>query len=283
MAQLDEYLKSILTGGLQGYQSGQASSNKLREALMTKQIEASLTPKEYKPKTMEEAIEFEKSKAGIISPKEALQTKYTQARLNQLEGGEDRLTPSERRQQRGDTSKLTSALQAIPIKKSLVEDAKTSSENLPKGLIGKYKMKVIMAFDPENPVVEDWQKVKMVLTDATLLNTAMTKGAISDMEMKEFMKAAANDDVSSVARMKPVFNKLINFLKAEESSIQESYAINYGDKALDKVKSRLGLLKKPEQSPSKSSNIKAPSVGYIKNGYRFKGGNPADKNSWEKQ
>lgn len=35
--------------------------------------------------------------------------------------------------------------------------------------------------------------------------------------------------------------------------------------------------------PTKSSGNNAPSVGTIKNGYKFKGGNPADKNNWEKQ
>jgi hypothetical protein len=33
-------------------------------------------------------------------------------------------------------------------------------------------------------------------------------------------------------------------------------------------------------TPSPAGN--APAVGTIKNGYKFNGGNPADKNSWEK-
>lgn len=245
---LEDALQAAFMGLAGGIQKGSESGQKLQDILMAKRLEAQFIPKEYKPTTMQEALEFERAKAGILKPREQTRQRLDEARLRQLEGGEESLTPSERRQQRGDTSKLVSGLQILPIKRKLVTEAETSVKNLPKGLLGKWDMKRIMAFDPENPIVEDWQKVKMVLTDATLLNTAMTKGAISDMEMKEFQKAAANDDISSVARMKPVFNKLINFLDAEEKSLKESYVINYGDKALEKVKSRLGLIQKPSQS-----------------------------------
>ena len=33
----------------------------------------------------------------------------------------------------------------------------------------------------------------------------------------------------------------------------------------------------------KPQGMKAPAVGAIEDGYRFKGGNPADPNAWEKQ
>ncbi len=39
---------------------------------------------------------------------------------------------------------------------------------------------------------------------------------------------------------------------------------------------------KPATEPSKTTPT-PPTVGMVKNGYRFKGGNPADQNSWEKQ
>ena len=34
--------------------------------------------------------------------------------------------------------------------------------------------------------------------------------------------------------------------------------------------------------PSQPTQIEPPKPGFEKNGYRFKGGNPADKNNWEK-
>ena len=34
--------------------------------------------------------------------------------------------------------------------------------------------------------------------------------------------------------------------------------------------------------PGASSSGKVPAVGAVMNGYKFKGGNPADKNNWEK-
>ena len=285
----EQALQAILTGAATGAQTGQASGREMEKALMLERLKQSFNPQEYKPRTMQEALEFEnaklgqkewkprteeealgfeRAKAGIVSPKEALQTKFTQARLNQLEGGEDRLTPSERRQQRGDTSKLVNALQTIPVRRTMVNEAKSAMENLPGGRIGQIKMAYIRNFDENNPLNEDWQKVKMVLTDAQLMNTALTKGAISDKEMTLFATAAANDDLLSIKRNKVVFNKLIRFLNAEEKGIQESYAINYGDKALEKVKSRLGIIQKPPAKSyvRKGTNSKGQRVGQLKDG-----------------
>lgn len=39
----------------------------------------------------------------------------------------------------------------------------------------------------------------------------------------------------------------------------------------------------PRVQPGRTGSIAAPEVGTIQKGYRFKGGNPADPNSWEKQ
>jgi len=92
MAQLEEYLKSILTGGMSGLQSGQASSNKLREAIMTKQIEASLQPKEWKPRTQEEYLETKRAEAGIISPMKATQEKKALLQVQDLENKQSAAT-----------------------------------------------------------------------------------------------------------------------------------------------------------------------------------------------
>ena len=35
-------------------------------------------------------------------------------------------------------------------------------------------------------------------------------------------------------------------------------------------------------APKPTTTLNAPAVGTVKDGYKFKGGNPADKNNWEK-
>jgi hypothetical protein len=77
--------------------------------------------------------------------------------------------------------------------------------------------------DPNNPMLGKWQVIKGVLTDAQLMNTAKTKGAISDKEMALFATAAANDDIASLPRMLPVFDKLMAFMDAEEKAKKESF------------------------------------------------------------
>jgi hypothetical protein len=124
---------------------------------------------------------------------------------------------------------LISTIETNKVKRSMLKDATVSAEKIPTGIGGRMKMWWNKMFDTENPQMEDWQKVKMVLTDAQLMNTAKTKGAISDREMELFSKAAANDDIQSVKAMKPVFEKLSRFIDSEENAKQKTYDMLYGD------------------------------------------------------
>lgn len=84
MARLEDYLKAAITGGMSGLQTGQASGNALRNAIMTKQVEASLQPKEWKPTTMQEALNFENAKAGIVKPQEVITNKKNLLQIQDL-------------------------------------------------------------------------------------------------------------------------------------------------------------------------------------------------------
>ena len=127
------------------------------------------------------------------------------------------------------TSELIDLAEQNKVRKQMIANAKEASGKIPTGLGGKMKMWWSKMFDPENPVMEDWQKVKMVLTDAQLMNTAKTKGAISDREMELFSKAAANDDIASIKAMQPVFDKLVRFMDAEQSGKIKSYKAIYNE------------------------------------------------------
>jgi hypothetical protein len=124
---------------------------------------------------------------------------------------------------------LITTMETNKVKREMLANAQESAGKVPTGFGGRMKMWWNKMFDPENPQMEDWQKVKMVLTDAQLMNTAQTKGAISDREMELFSKAAANDDVASVKAMKPVFDKLTKFIDSEEMAKKKTYSALYGE------------------------------------------------------
>lgn len=110
-----------------------------------------------------------------------------------------------------------------------IQKAREVLPKVPKGLFGGLQVGWMKAVDPDNPILTDWQRIKMIGTDAQLLNTALTKGAISDREMDLFAKAAANDDMVSMARLTPVLEKLENFIAAEESAKRKSYQSIYNE------------------------------------------------------
>jgi hypothetical protein len=54
-----------------------------------------------------------------------------------------------------------------------------------------------------------------------------------------------------------------------------------GQAALTKVEENVSRLKSGTTEPAKTPALTPPKAGEIQGGYRFKGGNPADKANWE--
>lgn len=149
----------------------------------------------------------------------------SKAPMPQREG----LSPMQEMRKAKATDDLYSTFEQNKVKRQMLANAEKSLPNVPTGILGKMKVGYMKNFDPGNPILNDWQNVKMIGTDAQLMNTALTKGAISDQEMKLFSQAAANDDITSVQRLKPVLEKLKQFINAEESAKVGSYRKNYGE------------------------------------------------------
>ena len=125
------------------------------------------------------------------------------------------------------TKEIFDAVEQNKMKRQQIKDAENSLPNVPQGLSGKLKIEWMKRFDPNNPLMTDWQKIKAIGTDAQLLNTARTKGAISDKEMALFAQAAANDDLTSAARLKPILARLENAINADESARFGAYQQSY--------------------------------------------------------
>lgn len=154
---------------------------------------------------------------SMATPEEKAETQQT--KLEQ--------SPFYQNQKNKRTEELISTSEQGKVQKDMIAQAQEATGKIPTGLGGRMKMWWNRMFDPENPVMAEWQKIKMVLTDAQLMNTAKTKGAISDREMALFARAAANDDIASIQAMKPVFDKLIKFIDAEKSAKTKSYKAIY--------------------------------------------------------
>lgn len=139
------------------------------------------------------------------------------------------LTPGRQLAKDKMTQKIFETVEGNKPKFGALESAEKSLSKVPQGFIGNLKMKWMQNFDPNNPTLTDWQNLKTVLTDAQLMNTAKTKGAISDKEMALFARAAANDDIMSVARMTPALKRVKAALQAEQEGLFGGYEKSYGE------------------------------------------------------
>ena len=133
--------------------------------------------------------------------------------------------------------------------KNRIADALSSAEKITGGLGGSLERVAMKLFDPNNPMLGEWQKIKTVLTDAQLMYTAKTKGAISDREMELFARAVANDDVASLPQIKVALADVVNKLNAYEQAKAKSFQVTYGDD----VSQLLGIGKNGTQQTQPSS------------------------------
>lgn len=172
-----------------------------------------------------------KYKDSEISSLDKARENYYNAQANKLnttvEG--EYLTPSQKNQKNKLISSIYSQIESNKVKRDQIAQAQDAITRVPKGRLGSIEIGFLKQFSPEDPKLADWQKVKSVLTDSQLLFTARTKGAISDREMELFANAAANDDLASVSRMKPVMDRLSAFIDAEQNASVNSFREIYDE------------------------------------------------------
>lgn len=78
-----------------------------------------------------------------------------------------------------------------------------------------------------------------------------------------------------------IINAYQSKINTEKTKMEDTYVKQLSGTyniSPDKIKSAWGLNSKPQTGGTKN----APAVGTVTKGYKFKGGNPADKNNWEK-
>lgn len=182
-------------------------------------------------------------------------------------------SPSEARQRKERLGEVTTKLTTNKSQRERISDVLQRIDKVPAGRFGAMNIDWMKNFDPNNPKLSDWQAVKSILTDTTLLKSMETKGAISDKEMTEFRNAAANDDLISPARIKEALSDYMRKIEAEDEGLVNSYKLSWGSDPREMLNEL--------QGGNRGNASTGPQVGMVEGGYRFKGGNPADPNSWE--
>jgi len=140
-----------------------------------------------------------------------------------------KMSPSRMNAKDKRTEELITTISENQTQRELIDDASVALTNLTKGLGGKIERGFSKRLAADNPLLGDYQKVKMVLTNAQLRESLMLKGAISDVENKWLAEAAANDDLLSTPRAEVVFSSILKKMDAMDDSKLSSYKRIYGE------------------------------------------------------
>lgn len=147
----------------------------------------------------------------------------------EISEGQRKLSPSIQNAKDKRTQDVLTSIEEHNTQRDSINDALSSAKKIGGGIYGKLSRSALKNLDPNNPALEDWQKVKMVLTDAQLMQSMLLKGSISDTENKWLAQAAANDDVAALPRILPVLNRFMKTINAKEKGLVGSYKKIYGE------------------------------------------------------
>ena len=215
---------------MQGFEVGQKIGKSKGSAFGgTAQYMSDLTAQRDKEKTKVNPLELAILKQTMQSPLQKSQMELNEAKTAKLEDPSSNLSVSQQIAKDKRTQALFDITETNKLKKGFIDRAKKSLPNIPGGWAGKLQIGVMKNLDPNNPILADWQNLKSVLMDATLMNIGRTKGAISDKEMAAFQTAAANDDLVSVSRMGDALDRLRGAMDADEFAKKQTYKQLYGE------------------------------------------------------
>lgn len=167
-----------------------------------------------------------------LSDLEISRANYYDAQTNRA-ANPNEMSPSRLNQKDKRTTELFQQIERNKARKQQIQRAKKALPTIPTGIGGQALMFGKKTFGSKDPMLKEWQNLKSLLTDSTLLQTANTKGAISDQEMELFREAAANDKVSNEPMMQEALQHLYNYIDAEERALTSSYKHNYGEDPME--------------------------------------------------
>lgn len=250
----NSFLTGLIAGAGQGFSKRQEEERSLANAMQQIYMKAALEkatkePEAYKATTRDQWLadkqaEEEMRRATTLAAIQERSKGGAQkivgedAEGNPIYADVKPLSPTMQKLKAQDTSKILEMFETNKTKSALIDEAFDVIDKVPQGVLGSLQIKG-MNIAGTDPQLEAVQKVKMVLTDAQLLNTAKTKGAISDREMALFQDAAANNNFSA-PRIRPVLKKLKDFMKADETAAREAYIRNYGEDIAEGVPRTVG-------------------------------------------
>jgi hypothetical protein len=184
--------------------------------------------------------------------------------------------------------RLTPATQSIlqstePVKQQvqqLLNDLEPMKDDNTPGKLFSSRLKYAVGIaSPEGSIGEDISKLEM---DRVIAGARILKGSSRAYQALELaMKHAPSTWKDSPQLM---YQKLTNILQNLTDVEEDAKAFGTKGQTLQSANQKTGSTPKARSGAQPKNRVtgQGPALGAVEDGYRFKGGNPADQNSWER-